>query len=214
MLYLTIIYITIFIIYNVVKNNFYLFYIYTMKKFWLLTTLLLGSLLLAGCGSNCPTPGDSAETETPNEYVALAEATQYCFDNGWVEHTYTVEKNGATYWMCQFPHGMGCDDEAFRSWECYEQPGDISDYDTPQERATACRERMIEWIKEMEELDETTEVNIELEPDETQNWENIVLNWTAKFEKDWEKNYDFTCQVDMFYGWTTLEIANPEDEEY
>ena len=22
----------------------------------------------------------------------------------------------------------------------------------------------------------------------------------AKFEKDGEKNYDFTCQVDMFYG--------------
>jgi len=184
-----------------------------MRKTWLLISLAFGGLLLAGCRSSCQAPEVSEQKETPNEYVALAEATKYCFDNGGVEHTYTVEKDGETYWMCKLAHWMWCEDEAFKSWECYEEKGDLSDYDTPQERATACNERMVEWIKEMEELDEIAEVDIEFEPDEIQNWENIVLNWIAKFEKDWEKNYNFTCEVDMFYGWTMLEIANPEDEE-
>ena len=109
-----------------------------MKKIWLLTTLLIGSLLLTGCNSNSNCNCDVSQCENWEEQ--RNEAKEFCLSKWWTHlwATSPVEE----HWECMFPSWIGCRDDMILDWKCNWEP-DLSNIDTAEERQIWCENNIL-----------------------------------------------------------------------
>ncbi len=168
-----------------------------MKKIWLLSTLLIGSLLLTGCNNscNCDVPV-CKEWETQTN-----EAKAICLENKW---TYSwVTSPDEEYWECMFPSGIGCRDDMVLAWECNWQP-ETDDIDTEEERFDKCKESVTGWFEDMIEWAELNDVEYSDEEEITdEDWNLTIIsrNFKAKYTRDWQNwILEWTCEAD-FVRW-------------
>ena len=169
-----------------------------MKKLWLLVTLLVGSLLLTGCNSNC-----NCDIPQCNEWeIQTNEAKSICLENKW---TYSrVTSPDEEYWECMFPSWIGCRDDMVLNWECGWE-ANISGIDTAEERQTLCENNVDWWMQEMMEWAvyfwvewDGDEVEVK---DEEWNLTIITRNFYAKYDKDWQHwRLPWTCEANFVEG--------------
>ena len=178
-----------------------------MKKIWLLSTLLLGSLLLAGCNSNCNCDVPQCDEWEPQ----TNEAKVICLENKW---TYSrVTSPDEEYWECMFPSWIWCRDDMILAWEC-NWKADTSDIDTEEERFEKCQESVTGWfadIMEDAEIDDIEYAEEKEVKDEEWNLSAITRDFKAKFTRDWEKwIIDWYCEAN-FVSWG---MWSTYDQEY
>lgn len=85
-----------------------------MKK-WGVLILLVGALLVAGCGKTA-TPAFESPLPTPAAGLPNP-ASQFCVDQGY-ELEIRTAGDGSQAGYCQFPDGSECDEWAYYRSEC------------------------------------------------------------------------------------------------
>ena len=168
-----------------------------MKKIWLLSTLLVGSLLLTGC--NC---SNNVNNDRSCENPSKEEAKAICLENKW---TYSrVTSSDEEYWECMFPSWIWCQDDMVLNWEC-DWEADTTDIDTAEERQTWCENSVDWWMQDMMEW--AVYFGVEREGDEVEvldeewNLTMITRNFYAKYDKDWQHwKLPWTCEANFVDG--------------
>lgn len=173
-----------------------------MKKIWLFTTLLFGSLLLVWCNCNCNVSNDCASSE-----LETNEAKKICLENKW---TYSrVTESDGEHGECMFPSGIGCRDEMVLGWEC-NWKANVDDIDTEEERFAQCKENVTGWFPDMMEgavLNDVEYWDEEEIIDEDWNLSMINREFKAKYTRDWQNwILDWVCEANFVqWGmWTTF----------
>lgn len=169
-----------------------------MKNRGLLSLSLWCSILLAGC--NC---GYDYNCPATSQYTGLwlSEAMQYCLDNWWVHSL--INSTDEVYWECALPHGLICNDQEFLAWNCYEERADLTNVDTEEKRVIACKNQIMQFLQDIEEV---YEADISLEDTEVEEDEKLIRKGTVTYEKDGSQKEDFTCTIDMFDAGVMVEI--------
>ena len=176
-----------------------------MKKIWLLTTLLIGSLLLTGCNSNC----NCDVPQCVNWKTQTNEAKEFCLSKWWTYlwATSPVEE----HWECMFPSWVWCRDDMILNWECNWEP-DISDIDTAEERQIWCENNVDWWMQDMMEW--AVYYGIEWNGDEEEikdeEWNLVMItrSFYAKYDKDWQHwKLPWRCEANFVDGsnWVTYD---------
>ena len=163
-----------------------------MKKISFLTTLMIWSVLLTWCNFS-----GSCDCHTADK--------NFCLDNWW---TYSiVTSSDEEYWECMFPSGIGCRDDALKSWECNFNPS-LDDIDTEEERLNWCIDNAQSWVKDFVEWAESVYINWW---DESEWWASFVRSWTVSYTKN-NSNYriEAECVAD-FVDWS-LNVSFWEEE--
>lgn len=182
------------------KLVFYLLMFFAMKNFWLLTTLWLVTLALAGCNSNCNCENAQDEDAVLNQRI------EYCNEHWWTHSL--IHSPTAVYGECAFPSGVTCEDTILWTDECNFEP-DISEIDTAEERQTWCENNVDWWMQDMMEW--ATYYGIEWDGDEEEieeDWKLVMItrNFYAKYDKDWKHwKLPWRCEANFvdWSNWTT-----------
>ena len=186
-----------------------------MKKIWILTTLLVGSLLLTGCNSNCNCDVPQCE----NWEDQRNEAKEFCLSKWWTHlwATSPIEE----HWECMFPSWIGCRDDMILDWKCNWEP-DLSNIDAAEERQIWCENNVDWWMQDMMEW--AVYYGIEWDGDEEEikdeEWNLVMItrNFYAKYDKDWQHwKLPWRCEANFVDGsnWTTYgEEFLVENEDY
>ena len=168
-----------------------------MKNFWLLTTLWLMTLALAGCNSNC-----NCEN-TQDEDAVLNQRIEYCNEHWWTHSL--IHSPTAVYGECAFPSGVTCEDTILWTDECNFEP-DISEIDTAEERQTWCENNVDWWMQDM--MQWAVYYGVEWDGDEEEikdeewNLTMIVRNFYAKYDRDWKHwKLPWRCEAN-FVDWS------------
>ena len=160
-----------------------------MKKFWLLATLWLATLALAGCNCDC-----NCET-TQDEDAVLNQRIEYCNEH-WGTHS-LIHSPTAVYGECAFPSGVSCEDTILGTDECnYE--ANTESIDSEEKRLAGCEEN-VQW--RMAEFASDAE-NVEIQwGEESEGGASFVRNGVVKYTRD-GVNYtmDAECVADFVDG--------------
>ena len=182
-----------------------------MRKIWLLTTLLIGSLLLAGCICN-------VNNDCTCGHPEKEEAKAICLENKW---TYLWSTSPTEeHWECIFPSWVWCRDDMIINWEC-DWEADLSEIDTPEERQTWCENNVKQWIQDM--IEWAVYYWIQWDGDEEEikdeewNLTMIVRNFYAKYDKDYQFwKLPWRCEANFIDGsnWTTYGEEFMVEDDY
>ena len=174
-----------------------------MKNFWLLSTLLVGSLLLVGCNNNC-----NCEVSQCNEWeTQINEAKTICLENKW---TYLwATSPDEEHWECMFPSWVWCQDDMILNWEC-DWEADLSNIDTAEERQIWCENNVDWWMQDMMEWAVYYWIEWDWDEEEIKDegWNLIMItrNFYAKYDRNWQHwKLPWRCEANFIDGsnWTT-----------
>lgn len=158
-----------------------------MKKIWLLATLWLSTLALAGCNCNC----DNAK----NEDEVLNQRIEFCNEH-WGTHS-LIHSPTAVYGECAFPSGVTCEDTILGTDECNFEPN-LESIDTEEKRLAGCTENAQDWMVDFVSDAENVEIQW---GEESEGWASFVRNWVVRYTKQWiNYSMDAECVADFVDG--------------
>ena len=173
-----------------------------MKKIWLLSTLGLTTLVLAGCTTNC-----NCENTATNE-EALTKAMKYCLENGGTHSL--IHSQTATYGECAFPSGIICEDTILWTEECNFEPN-VEDIDTEEKRLAGCEKNVQVWMEDMVEDAENVATKW---GDEVEGGASFVRDGVITYTKDGSNwRMDAECIADFVDGSISVSYSDEVIDE-